>query len=456
MRRVACLIGCLALAGSASHVEDAAAAPRPLFDAPQAEEVALAGSEVLVASTTDHGGVRVTAVPLAGGPAVTRFFARSPGRGWAATARVVSSDRLTALVVMYDDPEGNFRLSRVYAGPPSGPLTLVQRVRRPLRGTAWIPVDVDVHADGLLVQEARLSDLAFRYTVRSPGTAPVRRRQEPASSHTAIAGDLVAYLGLRGERPSFRLVDWRTGHVRNSIALGEYSEDMHDRDFDLMEDGQVVAVLDGRLVAASPGGTLRELPGAEGALEFSSPRFAGERVAVLAGGPFDTLRPFIADPAAGTRRPIGPPSTELASMDAGEGTVAWLANGCVIAMEADDPSSPDPLPPGPCPRAEVLVEEGDQVVRGRALRVVVTCVAAPAGCRGTALLGRGGWAGRGGFRVAVGERESARIQVSRRGMRSILRQLRRCCPLDLALGARVTDGRVGRGRGAGALITRVR
>jgi hypothetical protein len=457
MRRVACLVGCLTLAGAASHAEDAAAAPRPLFDAPQAEEVALAGSEVLVASTTDHGGVRVAAVPLAGGPAVTRFVARSPGRDWTATARLVSSERLTALVVMYDDPEVNFRVSRVYAGPPSGPLALVRRVRRPLRGTAWIPFDVDVHADRLLIQEVRQPDLAFRYTVRSPGAAPVRRRQGPASSHTAIAGDLVAYLGLRGERPSFRLVDWRTGELRDSIALGEYSEDMRDRDFDLMEDGRVVAVLDGRLVGASSGGTLRELPGAEAAFDFSRPLFAGDRVAVLAGGPFETYRPFIVDPVAGTRRPIGPPSTELTSMAADEGTVAWLANGCVIAVEADNPSSPDTLPPGPCPRAEVLVEEGDQVVRGRTLRVVVTCVAAPAGCRGAALLGRGGWAGRGGFRVAVGERESVRIRVSRRGMRSILRQLRRCCPPDLALGARVADGRVGRGRGvAGALITRIR
>jgi hypothetical protein len=244
--------------------------------------------------------------------------------------------------------------------------------------------------------------------------------------------------------------------VRDSIALGEYSEDMQGRDHDLTEDGRLVAVLDGRLLGASPGETLRVVSGAKGGSRFSSPLFAGDRVAVLAGGPFDTYRPYIVHPAAGTRRAVGPPSTEVNSIAASEWNVAWLANGCVIAVEAHDSSSVDVLPPGPCPRAEVLVEEGDQVVRGGTLRVVVTCVAAPDGCRGAALLGRGGWAGAGRFHVAAGERRSVRIRVSRRGMRSIRRQLRRRYPLDLSPGARMADGRVGDGRGiAGVLITRV-
>jgi hypothetical protein len=457
MRRLACLVGFFVLAGPALWAGDAAAELRALLDAPRAEEVAVAGGEVLVAATTDHGAVRVTAVPLAGGPAVRRLTVRSPGRDWIAFTRLVSSDRLAAVLVTFDDPEGNFRVSRVYAGPPQGPFSLVRRVHRPARETVWIPVDVDVHADRLLIQEARLPDLAFRFTVRSPDAAPVRRRQRPVGSNTALAGDLVANLRLRrGAPPSFWLVDWRTGEVRDSIGLGEHSEDMRGRDLDLTEDGRLVAVLDGRLVSASPGETVRVLPGAEGGSRFSSPRFAGDRVAVLAGGPFDTYRPYIVHPAAGTRRAVGPPSTELDSIAAGEGTVAWLANGCVIAVEADVSSSVDALPPGPCPRAEVLVEEGDQVVRGRTLRVVVTCVAAPDGCRGAALLGRGGWAGIGRFRVAAGDGRSVRIRISPRGMRSIWRQLSRGYPLDLSLDARMPDGRVGDGRGtAGVLITRI-
>jgi hypothetical protein len=458
MRRLACLVGFFVLASPALWGADAVAEPRALLDAPRAEDVAVAGGEVLVAATTDHGAVRVTAVPLAGGPAVRRLTVRSPGRDWTAIARLVSSDRLAALLVTFDDPEGNFRVSRVYAGPPQGPFSLVRRVHRPARETVWIPVDVDVHADRLLIQELRLPDVAVRFTVRSPDASPVRRRQRPVSSSTALAGDLVANLRVpRGAPPSFWLVDWRTGEVRDSIALGEYSEDMRGRDLDLTEDGRLVAVLDGRLVSASPGETLRVVPGAEDGSRFSSPRFAGDRVAVLAGGRFDTYRPYIVHPAAGTRRAVGPPSTEVTSIAAGERTVAWLANGCVIAAEADDPSSLDALPPGPCPRAEVVVEEGDQVVRGRTLRVVVTCVAAPDGCRGAALLGRRGWAGTGRFHVAAGERRSVRIRVSPRGMRSIRRQLRRCCPPVLRLGARVADGRVGYGRAfAGVLISRIR
>ena len=458
MRRLACLVGFFGLASPSLWVADAGAEPQALLDAPRAEEVAVAGEELLISATTDHGAVRVTAVPLAGGPAVRRLTVRPPGRDWFAFTRLVSSDRLAALLVTFDDPEGNFRVSRVYAGPPGGPFSLVRRVHRPARETVWIPVDVDVYADRLLIQEARLPDLAFRFTVRSPGAAPVRRRQRPVTSNPALAGDLVAYLRLRRRPPpSFWLVDWRTGEVRDSIALGEYSEDMHGRDLDLTEDGRLVAVLDGRLVSASLGETLRVLPGAEGGSRFSSPRFAGDRVAVLAGGPFDTYRPYIVHPAAGTRRAVGPPSTELDSIAAGEGTVAWLANGCVIAVEADVSSSVDALPPGPCPRAEVRVEEGDQVVRGRTLRVVVTCVAAPDGCRGAALLGRDGWAGTGRFRVAAGARRSVRIRVSRRGLRSIRRQLRRGGQPVYRLAARLPDGRVGLGGGtAGVLVSRIR
>lgn len=410
-------------------------------------------------TTTDHGGVRVTAVPLAGGPAVRRFTVPSPGRDWTATARLVSSDRLSALLVMVDDPEGNLRLSRVYAGPPSGPLALVRQVRRPRRGTVWFPFGVDVHADRLLIEEVRQPDLALRFAVHAPGAVPVRRRQGPASSYTALAGDLVAYVRLRrGAAPSFRVVDWRTGDVRGSIALGEYSEDMHGRDLDLTEDGRVVAVLDGRLVGASPGETLRVLPGAEGGARFSTPLFAGDRVAVLAGGPFDSYRPVIVDPASGTRRAVGSPSTELNGLAVDERTVAWLSNGCVVATGLDDPGSLDALPPGPCPRAEVVLEEGDQAVRGGRLQVKVFCVAAPpSGCRGTALIGRGGWVGRQRFSVPPGERRRIRVPVSQRGMRAIRRQLRRGGPPVYGLGARMPDGRVGRGhRTTGILVWRIR
>jgi hypothetical protein len=458
MRRLACLLACLGLAGAAAPAP-APAAPRALLDAPRAEGVALAGGEVLVTATTDHGAVRVAAVPLTGGPAVRRFSVRSPGRDWTATARLVSSERLTALVVMFDDPEGNLRFSRVYAGAPSGPIALVQRVRRPRQGTIWIPFDVDVHADRLLIHEVRQPDLALRFTVRSPGAVPVRRRQRLASGNTALAGDLVAHLPFRrGDPPSFRLVDWRTGELRDSIALGEYSEDMRDRDLDLKEDGRLVAVLDGRLVGASPGGPLRVLPGADGGFRFSSPLFAGDRVAVLAGGPFESYRPVIVDPASGTRRAVGPPSTELNGLAADERHVAWLANGCVIAMGLDDTAPLDAPPRSPCPRAEVVLEEGDQAVRGGTLRVKVSCVAAPpSGCRGTALIGRGGWVGRQRFSVPAGERRPVRVPVSRRGMRAIRRQLRRGGPPVYSLGARLPDGRVGRGRDtAGILVWRIR
>jgi hypothetical protein len=134
--------------------------------------------------------------------------------------------------------------------------------------------------------------------------------------------------------------------------------------------------------------------------------------------------------------------------------VAWLANGCVLATGLDGGDPGAAPPPGPCPRSEVVLGEGAERVRGGRLRVRVTCVAAPAaGCRGTALLGRGGWAGRGRFRVPAGEGRSVRVRLSRRGMAHARRHVRRFGHASLVLSARVEDGRVAAGpEGPGVVL----
>jgi hypothetical protein len=87
-------------------------------------------------------------------------------------------------------------------------------------------------------------------------------------------------------------------------------------------------------------------------------------------------------------------------------------------------------------------EEGDQVLRGRRLRVRITCVAAPpAGCRGTALLGRRGENGRGAFRLAPGTRRTVEVRLTDRGMRRVRRARRRHDIAVFDLSARVRDGR---------------
>jgi hypothetical protein len=144
MRRAACLVGLLALAGTGAA--QAVAEPRPLLDAPRGQDVAVAGGEVLVAAATAGGGARLSAIPAAGGPARVVFEVPRRGRGWTSVLRLSSSSQLTALLVAFLDSNGYFRDWRVYAGPPAGPLALVQRVRPAGRRPVWTPLDVDVHA----------------------------------------------------------------------------------------------------------------------------------------------------------------------------------------------------------------------------------------------------------------------------------------------------------------------
>ena len=98
-------------------------------------------------------------------------------------------------------------------------------------------------------------------------------------------------------------------------------------------------------------------------------------------------------------------------------------------------------------------------MRGRILRVPVICVAAPApGCRGEVLLGKGGWAGRGGFRVPPSERRSVRVRLSQRGIAQVRRHLRLYPIADFTMTARVEDGRLvppGNGSHYGVSIERI-
>jgi hypothetical protein len=461
MRRLACLVGFLALAGALLQGAEADAAPRALLDAERGQDVALAGGEVLVAASTSRGGVRLRAVPAVGGPARVVFELPPRGRGWTSVSRLASSAQLTALLVAFLDRDGNFRDWRVYAGPPAGPLALVQRVRHAGRRPVWTPFDVDVHGDRLLVQELRQPRFAFRMSVRAPdGAAPPVSQGPRFGAPTAVAGEQLAYL----DRTLIRIVDWRTGQLSGSIEVGRHSGEIEDRHLDMTDGARVVAAIDGRLITGAPGVPVQELPGS-GVAGLSVPRFAGERVAALAPARLGADRPVLIDPAAGTLERLGPPSSEMTGFAANDSTVAWLANGCVLAADAAPAAVPPPAealeapPPGPCPRAEVDLGEGGNRVRGGVLRVPVICVAAPApGCGGEVLLGKGGWAGRGRFLVPPGERRSARVRLSGRGMARVRRQLRLYPDGELTMSARVEDGRLvppGNGNYRGVTIERI-
>jgi hypothetical protein len=436
-----------------------AAAQVGLADYPRADSVALAGPEVVVARTGEDGSIAVDAVPRGGGPARPLFRLPSRERYFSARASLSASPQRVALLVELE-PHFEPQEWRLYAGPPAGPLTLELRSVATTPGVR-IPYDLAVDGDRALIAELHWESRTSRARVFAPGAEPaVVPWPGNVFGNTAIAGDLAAFMGSerRGRNaPVDRIfvVDWRTGAVATSVHVGD-PDDVRGPDVDLTAGGSVVVADDGRLVTAAPGVPQRPIPHRG---RLSSPRFAGAAgIAALRGERFDSDRPVAVAPGGGATRPIGDRSTALRSLVADEHGAAWIANGCVRYAPLD--GSPAPATPDPCPRAELFLEEHDQELRGRTLRVLVTCVAAPRGCRGTAVLGRRGRLGRGRFDVPAGTRRMVALRLTRRGMRFVARGLRRNRdPLGLGgvgmrLGARTPDGRIPSGyRGKGVLIT---
>jgi hypothetical protein len=148
----------------------------------------------------------------------------------------------------------------------------------------------------------------------------------------------------------------------------------------------------------------------------------------------------------GSRRVLGGPTRFVAHLAADAHGVAWLANGCVRYAPID--GSPAPTAPSgdPCPRTEISLYTIDSTrLRGRTVRVRVTCIAAPAGtCRGTLLIKRGlGHNGpvlsRGPFSVPAGVLRRVPVQLSRRALRAARRDG------TFQLGAKIPGGRVSAG-----------
>jgi hypothetical protein len=434
----------------------AEAAPVPLLDAPRAADIALAGREVVVASVGRSGRVTVDAVGIDTGVRRRVVSVPSPGRGWLARARLAASAERIAVLAGYDDDEGNPRELRVYSGPPSGPLEPAARVR--LTRAAWLPSEIDVDGDRLLVVEFRQADRGTRARVLEPG-GTVTEMPWPGIiwPPARLAGDRIAFLGaphrdVEGPINEVFVADWRSGAVHATIDVRD-PDDVRERGIDLLPDGRVLAVADGRLYAAAPGDPQSLLAPRLGRT-WALPRFAGAPIAALRYARFDARRPVVLDAGSDRPRPLGSPSTSLETLVADERGAVWLANGCAVYAPLDGSAIAGA---GACPTAEVVLEEGDQFVRGRRLRVFVTCIAAPAaGCRGTALVRSDGRVlGRGRFRVPAGVRRRVALRLTPRGLRHVRGWLRRTGEAFLDLGADVRDGRVAGDGTAGVFVHRI-
>jgi hypothetical protein len=288
--------------------------------------------------------------------------------------------------------------------------------------------------------------------VLGPGAAVTTFPWRGWLTEGALAGGRVAFIGSRRRGTDVMLdelfvADLASGAVEASAKLRP-EDDFDDGHIDLRPDGRAIAALDDRLLTVAPGAPPASVEG-----DFRWPRFSGDGVAVLKGRGTRVATPTLLAPD-GTARALGSPSSEAGRLDADDRGVTWIANGCVL-YAARDTAPPAEPPAGLCPRSEVLLGEGGQTLRGRRVRVRVTCVAAPAaGCIGTVLLGRRGRLGRRAFHLASGTARTLDVRLSARGMRRVRMRMRsRDTPFP-ALSARVRDGRAYGVRGV--VIDRVR
>jgi hypothetical protein len=415
-----------------------AAAPTPLLDAPRAQDVAVAGDEVIVTRPGESGRLRVDAVAVDGSGVRPLLVTPRLGVLWSSSGQVFASPQQIAVLATSETPledDGFSRIrKRLYIGPRTGPLQLVASVGGANVPREWTPFGAAVDGDRVLVSEVRQKPIQkARLRLFEPGAAPrLLAWGERALPPLALAGEHVAY--IRDSGSAFRLVvaDLESGTRQVSVKVTDPTE------FDLAADGSVVAEGTFGLVTAAPGRRPRLVRGSDLLL---AGRFAGTRIAATAFNANAAFRPVVLDRGARAPRPVGVFTQDLRALDADAAGVGWIANGCVLYAPVDAAAPAEP-PAGPCPRTEIQFTEHDLTLRGRRLRVDVDCVAAPAGgCDGTVTLRIGGMAGRAGFHLRSGTHRVVTVRIPRRAARIVRRRVHRFGTAALRLDWRVPDAR---------------
>ena len=426
-----------ALAATLLIVPAAQADPIALLDAPTAQDIALAGNEVIVPRPGARGRVTVDAVSVAGWPPRRLLDAAGPGKGWGASPFVSASPTRVAVQVFYDKP--NLKLGdavewRLYTGPIAGPLQLEYTAHR----KDWHPIDVAVDGDRVFVNEGKFTLFTTRMRLFEPGAAPpVLTWANGVDAPIALADGHLAFAGSSqtgGDGPLNRVfvVDPLTGARQLTMPVNDPGG------IDVAADGRVVADYRNGLISAAPGVPKATLPGSR---SLFLPQFTGSAIAAIERTRSGSVRPSVLDPGATAPRPIGVLTSDIQTLDANDGGVAWLGNGCVLFAAASSarPSGP---PAGPCPRAEVQLVGSDQKLHGRTVRMTAVCVAAPpSGCVGRATLRFRGSGGSARFDVAPGQRKVFSIRLTARTARLVRARVRNHDFAVLSIGLSVRDGR---------------
>ena len=411
------------LAAALAAAPASAAGPVPLLASRTVQDVAVAGPDVIVTRDGPLGTVRVDALPTGGGPARSLLRTAPRGEEWDAFTAAAASPQRVAVVAFLLSPKGE-SVSQLYSGPPNGPLGLVEQVRE---GSGWEPDDVSVDGDRVLVLEEKGEESRLRLFV--PGAAP---RVVP------VTAPVTGYFEFAGQRVAFEsdervvLADLATGSRLLSAR--------HDSLFslDVAADGRIVTDGDDiGVYTIMPSGLRQGVPDGE---FLMNPRFAGDAITALEDMPSGADRPVVLAPDAIHPHAIGLPSNFIETVDADATGMTWIANGCVLYATLDAVAPAEP-PPGPCARAEVLVEQSSVTIRGRGLRLFAECIAATAaGCDGTVTVRERGIRGRGAFHAAPGKRQRFTLRFTRRSVRIIRREVRENEDAFVGLTTRLTGG----------------
>jgi hypothetical protein len=409
------------LAAALAAAPASAAGPVALLSSSTVQDIAVAGSDVIVSRPGPLGSARVDALPSGGGPARPLLRTEPRGEDWNASTAVAASPQRVALAVVFLSPAGELS-SRLYLGPPGGPL-----VQQPRALAGGVPIDVAVDGDRVLVLDANGDNGQVR--VLAPGAQP-RVVPLPArlTSYFAFAGNRIAY----ESDGRIVLADLTTG-ARLLSATADPSFNL-----DVAADGRIVTDGDDiGVFSIMPSGLRQGVPDGE---FLENPHFAGDALAAIEETPAETHRPVVMPAGAIHPHAVGLPSESIDVLDADAAGMAWIANDCVLYAPLDAVAPAEP-PPGPCARAEVVVDNASYTLRGRRLRLVADCIAATAaGCDGTVTIRERGIVGRGAFHAAPGQRRRFDMRFTRRSVRLVRHEARGDNASFLTFTMRLTDG----------------
>ena len=374
--------------------------------------IGLSGSELIIGDATDRGS-RVIAVPRMGGPARTILSVPEPGAG--APTLAASGQRVAALI---DVPAGQTSESRLYTGPPSGPLTVVNRVVADDE-SKWTPSFIDVADHRLLMVESRWpsvsSDTQSRaWIIDASGRTPIPWASEQHLP-VKIAG---SYAAAVVSRRQVAVVELATGKTVATVTGRDSGSGYGTFRPDLEPDGRIAVDMASGIEIAGPGMTQRTVPNSR---RLTNPHFAGDAFAAFdeAHHALTLIGPD------GSRTTLGPRSRHQYDLDADADGLFWDFNGCLryAPLGASAPTTGQ----AGCPQTEVALFPGREVprarLRGRTARIPVQCISAPHGrCRGR-LVVRSNWGepiiARGRFDLPVtGHSRSAAVGFTVKAARS--------------------------------------